>query len=774
MRRALAMVALANAALAIVALAAACGPPAPPRGHAVPATYFTAARTDTTFRVADHMQASIEMQISGEPFAALLGRNLAGFDRFAKLTDQYTDPDTGETVTDPLGYIAAIETYEYSKQPMNNLSFEAGAGLALEFGPLLNAANVSGDPGVQLLLDRLQHFADLSHAGGPPMKAFVVSPAPVNNPRNIYGWPGYFPVFAEFDSFRPDIAPTNGAARGCNFVGGYLAQAQGVQVVGDYECGYNSLNLPAREQQVDKVLDPAALGFALWKQALWVINYWQSAHDLLGNPIIQVADADLPLVGEPGNTVVGQFPDPNDPTGATLVDGVAGTYLGDITLEGWQGLTMLDEMDNKAALLLGRLLTGDGVQLGGFATVADAFAYDGAAPRWWPAATAVTEASPTQPLVGNAWREFPQPTAFQIASGKSTLRGLCALVGGYATAYALSDAKNPDIGAQLGPRATFDGDPFAADDGAADGEETFHDRALAIVRVGVIALEKLHFDAAHAVLVDEAALGGDPAARGARVSTFDAAYAIVSLRAARRALQSTLALYSNDTPDTAGLADPLALSDRITTLIVAEADFLADKLAAGGAVSNFMDVGSGAADAAPTRVEAEAAAIRGLLEAYLATSNERYRQAAQRVYADLESRFWMDDVRAFRTTAGESQTLTYTPLAVGALSGALRQYWKLVARRPGSERVASDLLERWKRLNKLVVNGWDDADADDRVTWPDECTGAGLQMGERALTGELSHVADGADRDHDCVPEISVAKLPAALAAEVRLTVAHK
>ncbi|MGZ7087526.1 MAG: hypothetical protein ACXVIH_14455, partial [Ilumatobacteraceae bacterium] len=60
-----------------------------------PATYFTAERTDSSFVTADHFLASIEMQISGEPFAQLLGRNLAGFDRFNRTTDLYIDPGTG-------------------------------------------------------------------------------------------------------------------------------------------------------------------------------------------------------------------------------------------------------------------------------------------------------------------------------------------------------------------------------------------------------------------------------------------------------------------------------------------------------------------------------------------------------------------------------------------------------------------------------------------------------------------------------------------------------
>ena len=114
------------------------GSPSLPASTPPPATYFFAERTDTTFNTADHFLASIEMQISGEPFAQLIGRNLAGYDRFNRTPDLYFDPDTGRASVDTLGYSTAIESYEYSKQPMNNTSFESGAGLALQYGPLLN------------------------------------------------------------------------------------------------------------------------------------------------------------------------------------------------------------------------------------------------------------------------------------------------------------------------------------------------------------------------------------------------------------------------------------------------------------------------------------------------------------------------------------------------------------------------------------------------------------------------------------------------------------
>jgi hypothetical protein len=733
---------------------------------------------DTRFVVADHFLASIEMQISGEPWAQLLGRNLTGFDRFSRVTDQYTDPSTGVTITDPLGYATAVESYEYSKQPMNNTSFESGAGVSLQFGPTLNPSGVEGDPAYQLLADRLQHLGDQAFATGPPGKNFVVSPPPSSNPLNVYGWPGFWPVFLEYQSFRPDIQPSAGATRGCTFNGGYAAAAMGAQVVGDYECGYNSLNLPLRDLQVTKVIDPAALGFATWKQGLWVINYWQTVHDVAGNGITDVDPGDLAQIGQPGNTVVGRYPDPNDPTGASLLSGVPGVYLGDITIEGWQGLVMLDEMHNKATSLLGALTTSDGATLGGFGSTKDAIGYDYAAPlRWWPAEIAVTEDGGAPPA-GNAWKYFPKPTQLAIQTGSSRLRGLTALMGGFAEYFALTDFDNPDVGGQPSSRATFDGDPFPGDNLAPDGEDSPHDRALAVIKVAVIDVDRLHFDAQHGVLVDEARASGGAVQRSSTVTTLDAAYAIVGLRTAYRSITHNLTLYSNDTPDTQALptaldAAPLAgapapLGVRMLQLIGAEADFIASNLvAADGSVANSYDLDAGAADPSPTRIGSQAAAIRGLLDAYLATSDDRYRQVAAHAYQNLIDRFWMADVRAFRTTAGVDDPMTWTPIDYGPLSGALRQYWKLILSRPGMEREANELLERWKRTFKLVVNGWDDANADDQLGWPEECTGAGLQMGERALTGELSHPADDGDRDHDCVLEIGAAKLPAALAAQI-------
>jgi hypothetical protein len=333
---------------------------------------------------------------------------------------------------------------------------------------------------------------------------------------------------------------------------------------------------------------------------------------------------------------------------------------------------------------------------------------------------------------------------------------------------------------------TFDGDPFPQDDQMPDGESTLHDRALGVIKIALVNMDRLHFDPTNQVLVDTASISGTTITRGTTVTAVEAAEAIVALRNVYRAMNGSLQLYSNDTPDTLGVpsaldAAPLTgasysgtLAAHIITLIGNEADFLANKLIdANGAVANSYDLSTGTPDSSPTDLAAEAAAIRGLLDAYLATSNGTYRTRATQVYADLQKRFWMSDIMAFRTTVGQDNLMQYTPARHGFLQGALRQYYKLVAS-TGSASQAPALRAQIKRSNKLVLNGWNDRNQDDTVQYPAECLsstpGVGLEMGERALTGELGHPADLGDRDSDCIREISYGGLPAALGAELDIS----
>jgi hypothetical protein len=370
---------------------------------------------------------------------------------------------------------------------------------------------------------------------------------------------------------------------------------------------------------------------------------------------------------------------------------------------------------------------------------------------------------------------------------------------GYAEVYALTDRGNRDVGGSQPVRAFFDGDPFPADDGAADGEATLHDRALAMIRVAGVDLLRLHVDPASGLLVDDVAMSGAAPARGHTVSTTSVAYAIVGLRTTLRSLGSQLELYSNDTPDTAigatpldalPLHDPAGLSftAKLAQVQRAEAALLYDHLTdATGRAYDGWDVAAGAPVDQSDSLDAHAAAIRGLFAAYLATGDTRYRDRAIAVWQRLDAVFWDADARIYGAAPAPVASVTYTPLRFALVQSALRDVYELVAARPGGAALEPLVEDRLARIDKLVLNGWDDRNRDQHVDWPGECVDVvgtlprgGLQMAERTLTGETGRLRDeggGAsgpptsDRDQDCVPEIDDAHLPAALADSVTFVV---
>src|ERR1700733_6551845 len=147
-------------------LAAACGDAGsgnashPPSGAPVLQTLrldVLSGDVDTTFVTRDHFIASVEMQISGEPFAEAMGRDLNGFSRdfVCQLSpcqaSIYYAPALNNGLAggpngriDLPGFSSGVESYEYSKQPMNNIAFESGAGTSLAFGPVINPSGATG------------------------------------------------------------------------------------------------------------------------------------------------------------------------------------------------------------------------------------------------------------------------------------------------------------------------------------------------------------------------------------------------------------------------------------------------------------------------------------------------------------------------------------------------------------------------------------------------------------------------------------------------------
>jgi len=740
---------------------------------------------DPTFVTEDHFIASIEMQLSGEPLAEAMGRDLSGFSRNYACQDAvcqasvYADPALAATAMpesiDLVGFSSGIESYEYSKQPMNNIAFESGAGTSLLFGPVVNPGGATGTDALALAQAWFQHMAS-----GSNLSAGFFAPIDASNPL---GWRGLWPVLQPYASWNPAINPTNTA--NCSLSSDDNPGVHGALLSDDYECDYRTLNLPDRDAQLTKTIGPGSSGWTDWKEALWTLNYLQIMHHTKEGPVETVPENQLVDVGIPGNLAQGWI--------------IPGVYLGSSNIEGFQAGNFIQMLDNQAAQWLLSLTTTDGATLGGFASLADALAYGPQSVlRWFPASIAVTESADAS--------GFPRPSGYAVASPDSHLLDLAGLLGAYASIYALTDQGNTEVGGSQPARAYFDGDPFPAQNQIPDGEATLHDRALAMMRVLAVDIDRLHVDMASGLPVDDARLPGGQLARGTTLSADTAAYTLLALRTTRRSLDSQLTLYANTTPDSRGIPTPLdgfpvvgpagvSFGARLDQLIDELAGAFYDHLTtpAGVAYGGF-DVSASAPTDAGDQLDAHSAAIRGLLIAYLATGATKYRDRAGAVLSRLEAAFYDPAARVYRPTAGDrSPTITFTPRRFGLLQGALRDGYELVATLPGNGALAGLIEDRLGRLNKLVLNGWDDRDGDQMVEWPSECSNlgtgpdglpmgrGGLQMAERTLSGDTGSsedfTADGgarvisSDREHDCVPEISAAKLPSALASSVTFTV---
>ncbi len=733
---------------------------------------ITATVNSTRFVTREHMLAAGEMQISGEPLAEAMGRVLSGYSRDQLPTDLYNDPNLGFVWIDPAGFSTGVESYEYSKQPMNFLAFESGAGTSLVYAPLIDTDNATGTAATAHLASKIAHFAGLSNALGR-----WVFPG-----TNALGWPGFWPTAHVFRSFDPTIDPTSDFALNCSISSDDDFSMSGFRLTcPDYECDATTLHLRDRATQIDAVITPGSDGWSGWKYGLWTLNYLQIMHDVNEAGVSTVSAADLASVGTPGNTIVGA-----DDSGAPTA---AGTYIGSSSIEGFQAQMFVLELDARADDWLMRLSTADGATLSGFASRAAALAYDYQAPlRWFPGEIAVTETDD-----GSG---FPHP-AYALQSASSDLLDLIGLAMGYAEIYSLTDTHNGDVGGAQTALVYFDGDPFPADNQLADGEATVHDRALAMIRVAMIDLDRLHTDPATGVLIDDVAMTGATPARGHTVSITSVAYSVLGLRTVLRSLSSQLELYSNNTPDTAigttpldalpiHASDPqLTFTGRLGQLLRAEGTLLYDHLTdATGRAWSGWDVAAGAPIDDTDTLDAHCAAIRGLFATYLATGDTRYRDRAIAVFDRIEKTFYDADARIYSVTTSPAPVIDveFTPLRFALLQSALRDIYELVATRPGGEALELELEQRIARLDKLVLNGWDDRDRNQRVYTAQECVESsvdqvahgGLQMAERTLTGETGRTGDEGvngphtrDRDEDCVPEVDDAHLPAALADSV-------
>ncbi|MGH7294491.1 MAG: hypothetical protein ACRELB_06150, partial [Polyangiaceae bacterium] len=382
---------------------------------------------------------------------------------------------------------------------------------------------------------------------------------------------------------------------------------------------------------------------------------------------------------------------------------------------------------------------------------------------------------------------------------------LAALEQGYSLFFGMTDARNVAVGQQIGMQIAFDGTTFATDDGAPDGEDTLHDRALAVLRVAFVDLDRIHADPTLGVITDTAsiAIAGGQIIRSPTVTTATLAHVLIALRQTVLSLNGSITQYGAPDPspdaDLGGILNPLPFtppasggggegtgadggaplfSQRVRQVFLTNAAFVRDVLTqADGTVANAATLGGPGGVATPstdaTLLESQTAAVRALTEAFLMTGDETYRTRARAVAARLESAFYGQATRMYRQQAGGPDQIDMNPERFAWLESALRETYKTlsVAGDPALDRTV--LEDRIARAIKLYLKGWDDLNGDQVIDKPAECLGGRLQMAEQALTGELGRDGLGRptqDRDGDCVLELAHAEKASVMASDVLFT----
>ncbi len=776
------------------------GLPSPEAGPRTPVqAEFLSQRVDTM----NLMFAAGEMQTSGEPFAQnFAGRNLADYSRYSLPPNLYTVPASGtnqgfaQSTIDLFGFSTAVESYEYSKYHMNMVANQTGAGVSLANGPLI--ARITGTSAFDRLRTRVGQLIAASGANVTAQStfgsgSFAVLPPPPNNPMNDFGFPGIWPNLDPYRSFDPSMTPGATIVHSCTSVSGYGGlQQYGGNPVNLYECNYNLLRLNDRVAQSEMVIGPGTLGYTTWKEAIWAIDFTGRLHDSIANPVTAVGPTDMPLVGQPNNQIVAVAPPTAQP----------GVFIGSTPLEGMWGMMMIEELDNAAAWLLSSQMTADGANLGGVSSVEAGITYDYGSPLlWFPTAVAVTEESSDG---GSAPEDrYPSVTSLAILDATSQDVDLSALMQGYSLFFGMTDSRNTAMGQQLGAQVEFGGYPFSADNGQPDGEDSPHDRALAVMRVAFVDLDRIHADPETGILVDSATVAGGVMTRGTTATTTNLGHAVIALRHLLMACNASVSQYGapdgDPSKDALGIlntvplhpgevpggeagvldaGDGQAFSPRVRQVLMAQAAFVRDVLTqADGTVANGATLANGTwtASTDPTTVESQGAALRVLGEAWFLSHDPSYYQRGQVVASRLLGPdFWSNTARMFRGQAGGADEVVMTPDRFAWLQQSLRETYEALWS-PGDPLLDRSVLEdRIARTNKLFLNGWDDLNADGLVQYPSECLGARLQMGEQALTGEVGTNNNayanqsGPDREPDCVENIAAANVGSVLAGQVR------
>jgi hypothetical protein len=503
-------------------------------------------------------------------------------------------------------YTAGIESYEYSEEAMYEVVEKSGLGLHMVHAPeVKRLAQQAGKKENETLAHRFVELAD------------AVGYAPEEITRNMY------PTFIEYSKADPHyIQPVDT---------GKFADGENGTYIPKYQVDFASLRWD--RAKMDKTLTPAAYGATFLKQALW-------AGDFLGGTHKKDTDEELEAKTSTDDK------DPNIRLGVSSVDGM-------------QGMILAEQMWNKTSYIRDNLFYNPQTKKLEKATGA---AYD---PKkklvYLPHAILVAE---------NGEKEYVNAQSLEVKDARSLLKDQWLMLWPAAEYFGMTDQRAANTNTNPAFRAVYDGKPFPAapkqnTDNLTDNDVVSND-PYSVNRDIMLQvfknIEAMHWNEKEGIFVDE----HDGQKAGKHMDMFDAGYTLEALRIFQRAVDGLPVGYASG-DDAKGLDTQEGKA--ALAMIKKQADFiLANMIDEQGLVANGWTIGEGKDKEEPTLL-AQTGAIRGLTAAFLATKEEKYREAARKIYAAMDQTMWDAEAKAYKTSGDKYE---YDAFTAGAVSGAFR------------------------------------------------------------------------------------------------------
>jgi len=549
-------------------------------------------------------------------------------------------------------FSAGIESYEYSEEAMYALNYQSSMGPHLANGPL----NTLRGGKLENLGAR---FVEMAKSVG-----FSSSEIPLNMyPISLPYYSGV-PELAQ----QADITSINGEELEVVTAKGNEATVK--TIIPAYYRDYKSLSWDT--SRFEKVINPASLGGIFLKEVMW-------SQDFLGGMHVTETNEEV----EASSSTMDQ-------------DGIHS--LGVSAADGFNGM-VLTELSVDKLLVLQNQLGFDGSKLG----VSFDPSYDAAKkPVWFAHKVAVQQGAK------NALNSIE---GLSVLDGSSQLEDIWLTLWPVSEFFAFTDQRVANTAQNPAFLSVFDGAPFAASplqntDKNVNNDILGNDAfslANNISNLLFSNMSTLHFNQKAGTLVTEYVDGK----QGQQVNTFDAAYSLVALSIFQRAQDALPVGYASAD---GGDVDLKTSKGKVALMMIkAQADFILQNLIAkNGLVYEGLILEAGVAKQVntTTSLDAQFSSIRGLVAAFLATDDVRYKQAARSIYMSVDKHMFDSSINTWAEQPGIATE--HTPYTAAAISGGLREAMLHLKNEEGETVEALELqslVNRYVSWFKGVING---------------------------------------------------------------------